>query len=186
MLLDDIAPTYDASSRHSLWVGASPVEVYQIARHTDLGRSWLVRGLMGLRAVPAVLAALVRGRRRGSRTNEKSVGRLRFTVLEEKPGEEFVLGIMGRFWTPTGNVVTTDPEQFRHPPPAGLAMGIWNFRVTPSGAGTLLSTETRVRCGDPTTRRRFIRYWRIIRWGSGLIRRSMLQRIRREAEKGGA
>ena len=59
-LLDDIAPAYDVSSRHSIWIAASPAEVYQIARHADLGRPWMVRVLMGLRAVPALLATVVR------------------------------------------------------------------------------------------------------------------------------
>lgn len=39
-----------------------------------------------------------------------------------------------------------------------------------------------VRCGDPATRRRFLRYWRLIRPGSGLIRGSLLRYIRRLAE----
>lgn len=183
MLLDDIAPVYDVCSRHAIWVGAHPSDVYQVARNADLGGPLLVRGLMWMRAVPAGVAALVKGHRRATQTNERSVGRLPFTLVDEAPGQEFVLGIMGRFWTLTGGVIATTPEQFRRPPPAGLALGVWNFQVTPSAAGTLLSTETRVRCGDPATLRQFVRYWRIIRFGSGLIRRSMLQDIRRKAEK---
>jgi hypothetical protein len=186
MLLDDIVPTYDVSSHHTIWVAARPAEVYEVARHADLGRPLLVRALMGLRAVPAALVFLAKGRRSTRQTNERPVGRLRFTLIDEIPGEEFVLGIMGRFWTPTGGLVAMRPEQFRHPPPAGLAMGVWNLRVTASGGGTVLSTETRVRCSEARTRRRFMRYWRIIRWGSGVIRRRMLENIRREAEKDAA
>ena len=183
MLLDEIAPAYDVCSRHAIWVGAHPSDVYQVARNADLGGPLLVRGLMGIRAVPAALAALVSGHRRATQTNERSIGHLPFTLVDEIPGQEFVLGIMGRFWTPTGGVIATTAEQFRHPPPAGMAFGIWNFRVTPSVAGTLLSTETRVRCGDSATLRQFLRYWRLIRFGSGLTRRSMLQDIRHKAEK---
>jgi len=181
-LLDDIIPTYDVSSRHSIWIGASPAEVYQVARHADLGRPWLVRVLMGLRGIPAVLATVAR-RRRLEPARQKTVGRLPFTVIAESTGEEFVLGVMGRFWTPTGGVVATSADQFRHPAPTGLAQGVWNFRVAPSGDGTALTTETRVRCGDPATLRQFARYWRLVRLGSGLIRGSMLRSIRREAER---
>jgi hypothetical protein len=102
--------------------------------------------------------------------------------MAEAPGEEFVLAIMGRFWTPSGGLVKASADQLRSPPPAGLAQGFWNFRVEPCGTGTILSTETRVRCGDPATRRRFARYWRIIRLGSALIRGSMLRHIRVQAE----
>jgi hypothetical protein len=187
VLLDDIVPTWDASSRHAIWVAANPAEVYQTAREADLGRPWMVRILMGLRAVPAWLATVLHSPRTAADPrNQKLVGRLAFTLIAEAPGEEFVLGIMGRFWTPSGQVVAASAERFRQPPPPGLAQGVWNFRVTPSGAGTVLSTETRVRCGDAATRRQFARYWRVIRLGSGLIRNSMLRYIRLEAERSAA
>ncbi len=180
-------PTYDVSSRHSIWIAASPAEVYDVARHADLGSPWLVRVLVGLRTMPAGLGALFRGARLNPRTmQEKRVGRVPFTVIAEARGEEFVLGIMGRFWTPTGQVVSASAGEFRHLPPAGLAQGMWNFRVNPSGDGTTLSTETRVRCADPATRRQFLRYWGIVRVGSGLIRRSILRHIRSEVERRGA
>jgi hypothetical protein len=183
-LLDDIAPTYDVSSRHTIWIAASPAEVYEVARRADLGRPWMVRVLMGLRIVPAVLARVAKGHRTplDPRQN-KPVRRLAFTVIGESVGEEFVLGIMGRFWTPTGRLVANSAEQFRQPPPAGLAQAMWNFRVEASGAGTTLSTETRVRCADPETRRQFMRYWRVVRLGSGLIRGSILRYIRSEGER---
>jgi hypothetical protein len=183
-LLDNIIPDYDASSRHTILVRARPADVYEVAREADLGRSLLVRVLVAIRAFPAVLATVVRGHgRRVDQPSHKTVGRIAFTLIDEAPGQEFVLGIMGRFWTPTGQVVASTPDQFRQPPPAGLAQGVWSFRVTASGAGTVLSTETRVRCSDPVTRRQFARYWRIVRLGSGLIRRRMLRQIRSEAER---
>ena len=111
------------------------------------------------------------------------MGAAKFTLIAEAPGEEFVLGIMGRFWTPSGGLVGASAERFLQPPPAGLAQGVWNFRVRPSGPGTELSTETRVRCGDAATRRQFTRYWRVIRVGSGWIRGSMLRQIRTAAER---
>ncbi len=172
-LLDAIVPTYDVSSRHTIWVAADPARVYQVARGADLGRPWPVRLLMGLRAIPAWLAS-------GDR---RALGAVPFTPIAEAPGEEFVLGIMGRFWTPTGGLVAASADGFRHPPPAGLAQGVWNLRVRPSGTGTELSTETRVRCGDAATRRQFGRYWRIIRPASGLIRGSLLRHIRSVAER---
>jgi hypothetical protein len=140
---------------------------------------------MGLRTGPAWLATRLRRvpRTAASPDIRPSVGLVGFTVVAEAPGEEFVLGIMGRFWTTTGGLVRASAEQLRAPPPPGLAQGFWNFRVEPSGTGTALSTETRVRCGDPATGRRFTRYWRVIRLGSGLIRSSLLRYIRRRAER---
>lgn len=184
-LLDQIIPTFDVASRHTIWVAAEPARVYEAARHADFSRPWPVRLLMGLRTGPARLAAaLRRGRAAGAAgASQRSARPVAFTVLAEAPGEEFVLGIMGRFWTTTGGLVQASPAQLRDPPPAGLAQGFWNFRVEPCGAGTTLSTETRVRCGDVASRRRFVRYWRIIRPGSALIRGSLLRHIRRQAER---
>lgn len=198
-LLDEIMPAWDAASRHALLVAAPPDRVYAAARHSDLGRPWPVRLLMGLRAGPARLAAMFR-RSRGSPTRpagmsraeshgerphaaRRPLGEVGFTPVAERPGDEFVLGLMGRFWIPSGGIVPTAAEDFRRPPPAGLAQAVWNFRVTPIGGGTKLSTETRVRCGDDATRRQFLRYWRVIRPGSGLIRGSILRSIRAAAER---
>jgi hypothetical protein len=61
-----------------------------------------------------------------------------------------------------------------------------NFRVEPQGEGTLLTTETRVLATDPASRRRFRRYWLVIRAGSGLTRRSWLRAAKRRAEQSGA
>ena len=179
-LLDDLIPRYEVRSRHCIPVAATPAIVYRAARDADLGRPALVRILMGLRIVPALLWTVLRHSPspRNRVTSERSVGAAPFTLIAELPGEEFVLGIMGRFWTPTGGVVPATAERFREPPPAGLAQAFWNFRVTASGSGTELSTETRVRCGDEVTGRKFASYWRIVRPGSSLIRSSMLRHIR--------
>jgi hypothetical protein len=40
-----------------------------------------------------------------------------------------------------------------------------------------------VACTDPTSARRFARYWRLIRPASGAIRRSWLAAIERRAER---
>jgi hypothetical protein len=140
---------------------------------------------MAVRSAPAFTAAALRGQRslpsRASAAH--TVGAARFTLIDEKPGEEFVLGIMGRFWRLTGGLVPAGAERLRQLPGPGVAQGIWNFRVDPSGEGSLLSTETRVRCGDEATRISFLRYWRVIRPASGLIRISMLRQVRRSAER---
>jgi len=183
-LLDQIIPDFDVASRHSTAITASPPEVYRVARTADLGRSWVVRLLMGARTAPALALAALRGRRSrpGRATDGPAVGAVRFTLIAEKQGEEFVLGLMGRFWQLNGGLVPAGAERLRQPPDPGLVQGFWNFRVVPHSGGSVLSTETRVRCGDDVTRARFLTYWRVIRPASGMIRRSLLRQIRRSAE----
>ena len=107
-----------------------------------------------------------------------------FTLLEERPGEELVIGLVGRFWTLSGELESTDPDSFRYHPAPGKAQAAWNFIVRPLDFNrTLLATETRVRCGDPESARRFARYWRVISPFSGLMRRLMLRSVRRYAER---
>jgi hypothetical protein len=45
-----------------------------------------------------------------------------------------------------------------------------------------LVTETRVHVPDPVSRRKFVRYWRVVRPFSGLIRMLVLQAAKRRAE----
>jgi hypothetical protein len=60
-----------------------------------------------------------------------------------------------------------------------MCKAVIDFRVGESS----LSTETRVHVADPAARRKFRRYWRVIRPFSGLIRILFLRAARRRAEK---
>jgi hypothetical protein len=95
-LLDELIPSYDVASRHSIRVAAEPAHVYTAARHADLSGPWLVRLLMGLRAGPAWLVAAFHGRPvpRASTGGQPWVRPVAFTLIAELPGQEFVLGIM--------------------------------------------------------------------------------------------
>ena len=60
-----------------------------------------------------------------------------------------------------------------------------NFRIEEAGPdGCVVTTETRVFTTDPSSRRKFGEYWRVIYPGSALIRRMWLQAIKRRAENG--
>jgi hypothetical protein len=61
-------------------------------------------------------------------------------------------------------------------PPHELLVGLEGAFWKPGG-------ETRIFTPDAVARRRFRRYWLMIRPGSGLIRRLMLRSIRAEAER---
>ncbi|EXU62749.1 hypothetical protein Z951_39560 [Streptomyces sp. PRh5] len=70
-----------------------------------------------------------------------------------------------------------DPEAFAHFDEAGWSKVVMNFRLTPEGEGTLLSTETRVLNTEPATRRAFTLYGGLVRAGSGMIRVDLLRAI---------
>jgi hypothetical protein len=105
-----------------------------------------------------------------------------FFLVDEQPGREIVLGTIGRFWKLRGGKTSgATAEDLEYPPPAGAAAAVWNFRVARYAHGTRIHTETRVRCADDDARRSFRRYWRIVGPFSALIRRRMLESIKREA-----
>jgi hypothetical protein len=114
---------------------------------------------------------------------------LGFGVLGDKPGDEVVVGMIGQPWKLAGGGETRwfeRPEEFVAFDEPGFVKAAMSFRFEPVGAGTRLSTETRVLATDAISRRRFWRYWLAIRAGSGLTRRAWLRAAARRAERAGA
>jgi hypothetical protein len=188
MLIDDYLPEFDVVERHGLVIRATPARVWDALRAADFGRSPLLATLLALRALPSLLTA---PRRTLRRLRERRAGRLTldtlfsrgFVLLEERPHREMLIGLEGRFWTATADLRPTDARRFREALASGLARVAWDFRAEPLPDGRVrLTTETRVRCADAATRRRFRAYWLLVRPGSGLIRGTMLRAIRRAAE----
>lgn len=183
-LLDDTLPVYDVAARYRTQVRAGPTVVYHALWHADIGGSLLIRFLVLLRGAPGWLT----GRRCRTRTHRfHSLGDvlgLGFGVVAERPGDEVVLGTVGRFWRLVGESRAATPADFNTPLATGLARAAWNFRAVDAGGGcTELSTETRVQCADPGTRRRFRWYWGMVAPASGWIRREMLRVVRQTAER---
>src|SRR5262245_10965975 len=183
-------PVFDVSASYGTTVRASPEAVYRALWETDFDREPLIRALLTLRALPDLLLHPRTTWRRMQDRRHRAPEGLRhmlrgdgFVLLAESPSEELILGVTGRFWTPSARLVPSSAVTFREPIPVGLARGAWNFRLEPAGEATRLTTETRVRCGDEASRRAFKRYWFVIGGASGLIRKVMLRRIKRTAEK---
>jgi len=173
MLIDDFLPTYLTVERHRTRVRASAARTYQAIRTTDLSAALPVRALLAVRFLKI----------RRTKMTLRDFERRGFTVLAEDPPCELLIGLVGAFWTPGGGVHATDATQFRTQLTSGTARAAWNFVVQERGDGVVdLSTETRVQPADAASARRFRLYWTFVRPWSGLIRRYMLNAIRREAE----
>jgi hypothetical protein len=177
-LIEEAAPTPDAVEFHEIEVHASPDVVYRTLWSANLGASLVIKSLLALRSLPAAII----GRRRFFATSAltlQSVIDAGFGLVAEEPGREVLLGVTGMFWRPTGNVEPFDRVSFSRPIPPGMARALWNFRVVSAGGRkTILSTETRVTCGDMASRRKFRLYWFVVQPFSGLIRIIMLKAIR--------
>lgn len=186
-LLERFLPDYDVRERHTMAISAAPDDLYCAIGTADLARHPIARALLLARAVPSALSRKgARGRVRHARAplTIDALCRLGFAVLGTDPPREIVLGLTGRFWRPAGGLMRTDPATFTESPPVGAAQAAWSFSVEPLDAGSsTLATETRVRCSDAASRRRFRLYWLFVRPGSAMIRRYMLDAIRHEATR---
>jgi hypothetical protein len=182
-LIDRYLPDFDVHERHHALVDAPPDRTYEAVRRLDLSRSKTVRRLLAARGIPGT----VRKRRRPGRTTLTIDDLVRggFVVLEEEPGSEIVLGVVGRFWRAKDAIRRVGPAEFAAYAEPGMAKGAWNFRVEPiSDERSVVITETRVRCTDDEGRRKFVLYWAAIGPFSAVIRRRALALIKQDAEGG--
>jgi hypothetical protein len=187
-ILDRLVPTFQAVERHSAMIAASADQVWAALSQVTTGELRLFRLLMGVRVLPG---RLVRSPRARFDADEPLLGwavRFGFTVLGEDARRELVFGAIGQPWRLAGGrgmVAVVDGNDFAAFDRAGYAKMAANFRLDPiaGGSAVQLTTETRVACTDPTSARRFARYWRLIRPASAAIRRSWLTAIERRAER---
>jgi hypothetical protein len=181
LTLDDLLPAPHFSERHERRIAAPPAAVWQAVQELRLGDLALSRALMAVRLLPARLA----GREQASRMVD---GRLLeegpVPVLATEPAHAVVAGGVLQPWKLTGGeeppaLDAAALQAFAEP---GWVKTGFDLVIEPNGAGTRLTTETRVTATDARTRARFGLYWLFIRAGSGLIRRDMLRAVARRAE----
>jgi hypothetical protein len=176
-------PQFDFRERHARSIAAPPAVVDEAVRAVTIRDMPLARLLFVLRAAPRRLS----GKR--SRFGEIDIPLVGlaldvvFGVLEDEPSEELAIGMIGQPWRLTGGESRRfrSPEEFAAFAEPGFVKAAMNFRFVPTGAGTLLTTETRILATDAASRRRFRRYWLVIQPGSGLTRRSWLRAAERRA-----
>jgi hypothetical protein len=170
MILDQFMPRFDVSKRHETIVGATRERVYDAILTADLASHPIVKALLFLRGL-------------GRRTRSTLRFHDGFAVAAEDRPNEIVIGLEGPFWNPTCKPQGENAARFAEPVAPNTARAGWNFTTEDAGGGrTRLKTETRVDC-DRAARPKFRTYWFFIGPFSGLIRRFMLQSIKREAER---
>lgn len=168
---DRYLPNPDVESSHRITVRAPAAAVYRAVLETDLCSSAVIRMLFRLRGMPTDTMTL------------DGLGRIRFVRLTAEPDSTVLLGLIGKFWTPSGHLQRFSPEEFASFDRAGFAKATWGFHIVQHGVAQCeLITSTRIRCIGATVRRLFRAYWLIVGPFSHLIRRATLQAMRRRAE----
>lgn len=178
--LDEFIPAWQFREYHTLKIDAPPERVYEAIRTVKADEVFLFTTL-----------TFIRRAGRSTRENILNPGaeplidaavRGGFARLADNAPQEMVIGTV--VVAPPGVEGEVTPDMFRRKLPPGFAVAAMNFLVTPlETGGTLLSTETRVFANNPSSRRMFAAYWRMIYPGSVMIRRSWLRAIAKRATR---
>jgi hypothetical protein len=167
-LIDEVMPEYQFGNCYSIDVPVTVPQAFAAAETYSMDASWGTSLLFWLRGLPV------------PRTIRGSLVGLGFTILGERPDEEVVAGIAGRFWAlrEVANLIPLpDRDTFVRFAEPGTAKAAASLRFAPLGPREArVTTETRVWCADAY--RRFQVYWFLIKPFSGWIRRDMLRRMR--------
>ncbi|HXH70357.1 MAG TPA: hypothetical protein VNI60_08515 [Pyrinomonadaceae bacterium] len=179
MLIDEFMPAPDFNEKHETTVRASAETVYAALGSFDFNESAVIRWLFRLRGLTSKNSCDATAQVLTLRDMTK----FDFVVLGEKPNEEILLGLVGKFWKPTGNLQKINAQDFLAFNKHGYAKAAWNFALAESAAEeTRLTTETRVQCLDDASRESFSFYWTFIKPFSGWIRQETLRQAKLKAE----
>ncbi len=179
MIIESVMPSYDAVITQHLVVAADPATTFAAARTLDLltVRTPLLSASMWLRELPARMSGTAAAPLPRLIIGE-GVGLPGWLALGERPNREIAFGAVGRFWQPVIEWRDVAAEAFPAFAEPGWGKIAANFSVTPYGSdATLLSYECRTVTTDPESRRRFLRYWWLIRPFVAHILRATLRQI---------
>jgi hypothetical protein len=192
MLLDSLMPEFDATRIEHRVIDAPPADVYEAAVHADfldaVRRSMIVRGLFALRATAERVAATAR---RSPVVSPPEPPSLRLAEMPERgdwvrlgadPPNEVAFGVIGRFWAGETTWAQIDSSAFTSFASPGYAKIAANLSLRFYGdRRTLISYEARTQATDETARRAFLRYWKLVSPGIGVVMRSTLALIADES-----
>jgi hypothetical protein len=200
LLLDEFLPVFDVSDGVATLVNADVATTWQALMEVDLlevGRHRpLIAVLGGLRALPDVVARLMRGdgiapepsRLRLLDITTIPLGKGGWVLLGERPGNEIALGLVGKFWRPVIEFAAVTVDRFRDFAEPGYAKTIYALSVRAVDPGrTLLSAAMRTATTDEEARRWFRRYWTFgVGSGAHIVVQGVIDAGRVAAEKAGA
>jgi len=199
MKLDELLPSYDVAAQYDILVQASPADTVAAIERTNFSEARLTKLLLRFRALgrrqPGVetgtqaerllrvgFAKLVSDVKRSFPSPGISiVARHKLAVVPEK---EIVFGLVGRFWRPDGGVITgLSAEEIIAFHAKGYAKAVWNFAVVAESEDmTRVTTETRIQAFGWSARWKFRAYWVLVSPFSGIIRKEILELVKRNAE----
>ncbi len=183
MLIESAMPVFDAVITEHIVVHADPAAVFHAARSLDFlaVRTPLLTASMWVRGLPERLRGKPTPQPRRL-TLQADMSLPGWLLIGERPGREIAFGAVGKFWRPTIEWRDVPAAEFPRFDEPGWGKIAANFFVMPYGERTWLSYECRTTTTDPESRRRFLRYWWLVRPFVGHIMRATLATIKVDAE----
>jgi len=173
MLIDELLPAFHIQTKEEIAVTGTAGMIFNSIRDIDLSDSNLVTALFRVRGLPRSALCI------------DGLLALGFIELGELPSREYVMGIVGQFWKPSGSLIRIAPEEFPSFSRVGYSKAAWNFSVqTVDSKRCRLETETRVATYGGIATALFRTYWLLIAPFSKMIRQEMLELIKNNAEQG--
>lgn len=196
MLIDELLPEFDATRIEHVVVEAPPERAFEAVLEADFMQAY--KGSVAMRALFAVRGAasdLVRRFTGGKAEPEpeamrpSGLGDRGEWVKLGQSDSELVIGAIGRFWGRDINWLEIEASDFRGFAQPGYGKVAANLSVRGYGEGrSILTYEARTATTDEEARRGFLRYWRLVRPGVGIVLRGTLRYIKglaEEAQPGG-
>jgi hypothetical protein len=169
---DEFLPVYHFSEVHSIRINADRSKISAAISTFDYRESRVIRFLFLLRGLP-----------KNTITGIDGIKKMGFNVLKFQEQDEIVLGLVGQFWKTKGDIQKLEPHEFKCFNDPRFAKATWSFKIIGEHAPYTVQTETRIACPDAATRKKFSRYWLLVRPFSGWIRIEMLKAIRKKCLK---
>jgi hypothetical protein len=191
-VLNDLMPTWDASRVERRVIDAPITSVFVASVTTDFldaaRTNAAVKALFAIRSATERLASAIR-RRPFQEPPEPAALRLGnlpshgdWVRLGAQPPLEIAFGVIGRFWAGETRWLEIDSGAFGAFALPGFARIGCHLLLTPLADGrTLLTYEARTSATDDASRRAFLRYWSFVSPFVGVVMRSTLAVIGRNA-----
>ena len=179
--LDEFMPTYDVVERHHIRVHAPSAITFAAASELDLMDSRIARAIFKGRELILGSEPDTVGRPRGLLAFTKSIG---WGVLAEVPDRQIIMGGVTQPWEANPVFRPLPPAEFAAFDDPGFVKIAWTLRADAvTATESVFRTETRAIATDDTARRKFRRYWSLLSPGIIIIRWSLLEPLKREAER---
>jgi hypothetical protein len=179
MIIDEQLPVYDVVIAEHLLVGADPATTFAAAKNLNFltVHSPLLDAAMWVRGLPDRIRHRVPPLPPELRL-ANGVGLPGWLSLGERDASEIAFGAVGKFWQTSIEWRDVPLDEFAAFNEPGWGKIACNLTVRPYGdRSTLLTYECRTATTDPAARRRFARYWWLIRPFVAHIMRATLNTI---------